>query len=128
VRTRAALDLAQQRLDDARVTAPCPGTIIGKPVALGQVIQSGTSAAGGGTTIVKMADLTKVRARALVNETDIGQVRPGMEATVTVDAFPIAPSAARSRRSSRRPSSSRTSRCSPSSSRSRIATASSCRA
>src|SRR5690606_37971000 len=50
VRARAALDLAQQRLDDARVTAPVMGTIIGKPVALGQVIQSGTSTAGGGTT------------------------------------------------------------------------------
>lgn len=88
VRTRAALDLAQQRLDDARVTAPVLGTIIEKPVALGQVIQSGTSTAGGGTTIVKMADLTKVRARALVNETDIGGVRAGLEATVIVDAFP----------------------------------------
>ena len=88
VRARASLDLAQQRLDDARVTAPVMGTIIEKPVSLGQVIQSGTSTAGGGTTIVKMADLTKVRARALVNETDIGQVRPGFEATVTVDAFP----------------------------------------
>jgi len=88
VRARASLDLAQQRLDDARVTAPVRGTIIEKPVALGQVIQSGTSTAGGGTTIVKMADLTKVRARALVNETDIGQVRAGYEATVIVDAFP----------------------------------------
>lgn len=91
VRARTNLDLAQQRLDDARVTAPVQGTIIEKPVALGQVIQSGTSTAGGGTTIVKMADLTKVRARALVNETDIGQVQPGQEATVVVDAFPDRP-------------------------------------
>jgi HlyD family secretion protein len=91
VRSRAALDLAQQRLDDARVTAPVTGTIIGKPVSLGQVIQSGTSTAGGGTTIVTMADLTKVRARALVNETDIGRVRAGLVATVTVDAFPDRP-------------------------------------
>lgn len=91
VRARAALDLAQQRLDDARVTAPVMGTIIGKPVALGQVIQSGTSTAGGGTTIVMMADLTKVRARALVNETDIGSVAAGLEATVIVDAFPDRP-------------------------------------
>lgn len=88
VRSRTNLDLAQQRLDDARVVAPVMGTIIDKPVALGQVIQSGTSAVGGGTTIVKMADLTKVRARALVNETDIGRVSPGQEATVVVDAFP----------------------------------------
>lgn len=91
VRSRAALDIAQQRLDEARVTAPVLGTIIEKPVALGQVVQSGTSAVGGGTTIVKMADLTRVRARALVNETDIGAVRAGLEATVTVDAFPDRP-------------------------------------
>jgi HlyD family secretion protein len=123
VRTRAALDLAQQSLDDARVTARVLGTIIGKPVALGQVIQSGTSTAGGGTTIVTMADLTKVRARALVNETDIGQVRPGMEATVSW-TFPRPQFRGTSRRSSRRPSSSRTSRCSRCSSRSRTAMAS----
>jgi HlyD family secretion protein len=91
VRARTNLDLAQQRLDDARVIAPVMGTIIEKPVALGQVIQSGTSAVGGGTTIVRMADLTKVRARALVNETDIGRVQPGQEATVIVDAFPDRP-------------------------------------
>ncbi|HRN52536.1 MAG TPA: efflux RND transporter periplasmic adaptor subunit, partial [Gemmatimonadaceae bacterium] len=91
VRARTNLDLAQQRLEDARVVAPVRGTIIEKPVALGQVIQSGTQAVGGGTTIVKMADLTKVRARALVNETDIGRVTAGQEATVIVDAFPDRP-------------------------------------
>jgi HlyD family secretion protein len=88
VRARTNLDLAQQRLEDARVVAPVRGTIISKPVALGQVIQSGTQAVGGGTTIVQMADLTKVRARAMVNETDIGRVSAGQEATVIVDAFP----------------------------------------
>jgi len=91
VRARTNLDLAQQRLDDARVVAPVRGTVIEKPVALGQVIQSGTQAVGGGTTIIKMADLTKVRARALVNETDIGRVQQGQEATVIVDAFPDRP-------------------------------------
>ena len=35
-----------------------------------------------------MADLGRVRVRALFNETDIGQVRPGQTASVTVDAFP----------------------------------------
>ena len=91
VRSRTNLDLAQQRLDDARVTAPVTGTVIEKPVALGQVIQSGTNSVSGGTTIVKMADLTKVRARALVNETDIGRVQAGQSATVIVDAFPDRP-------------------------------------
>jgi HlyD family secretion protein len=35
-----------------------------------------------------MADLSQVRVRALFNETDIGQVKPGQVATVTVDAYP----------------------------------------
>jgi hypothetical protein len=42
----------------------------------------------GGTVIATMADLSLVRARALVNETDIGQVQPGQQVNVTVDAFP----------------------------------------
>lgn len=88
IRARTNLDLAQQRLEDATVRAPVAGTIIEKPVSLGQVIASGTSAQGGGTTILKMADLNSVRARVLVTETDIGQVVAGQAARVTVDAYP----------------------------------------
>lgn len=91
LRNRAALDLRAQGLEEATVRAPVAGTIIEKPVALGQVIASGTGTAGGGTTILKMADLTKIRVRTLVNETDIGKVRPGLSATVTVDAYPDRP-------------------------------------
>ena len=91
LRNRAALDIRLQGLQEATVRAPVVGTVIEKDVALGQVIASGTGSFGGGTTILKMADLTKVRVRALVNETDIGQVRPGLTATVTVDAFPDRP-------------------------------------
>jgi HlyD family secretion protein len=88
VRARAALDLAKQRLEDATVTAPVAGTVIEKDVSLGQVITSATGAFGGGTTLLKMADLGRVRVRALFNETDIGQVRPSQPATVVVDAYP----------------------------------------
>jgi len=88
IRSAANLDLAKQRLEDATVTAPSPGTILTKTVSLGQVITSATSSATGGTTLLTMADLNRVRVRALFNETDIGQVRPGQTAMVTVDAFP----------------------------------------
>ncbi len=88
VRARASLDLAKQRLEDATVTAPVAGTVIEKTVSLGQVITSATGAFGGGTTLLKMADLSRVRVRALFNETDIGQVRPAQQATVVVDAYP----------------------------------------
>ena len=91
LRNRAALDLRAQGLEEATVRAPVGGTVIEKSVSLGQVIASGTGSFGAGTIILKMADLTKVRVRTLVNETDIGKVRSGLVATVTVDAFPDRP-------------------------------------
>ncbi|HJR62831.1 MAG TPA: efflux RND transporter periplasmic adaptor subunit, partial [Gemmatimonadaceae bacterium] len=91
VRARTNLDLAQQRLEDATVRAPVAGTVIEKTVSLGQVITSATGAFGGGTTLLKMADLDQVRVRAMVNETDIGNVQAGQQATVTVDAYPDRP-------------------------------------
>jgi HlyD family secretion protein len=91
VRARTNLDLAQQRLEDATVRAPISGTVIEKTVSLGQVITSGTSSLGGGTTLIKMADLNQVQVRALVTEADIGTISPGMAATVTVDAYPDRP-------------------------------------
>jgi len=91
VRATTNVDLAKQRLEDATVIAPVSGTIIEKPVSLGQVIASATGSVSGGTTLLKMADLTKVRMRALVNETDIGSVKSGQSARVTVDAYPERP-------------------------------------
>jgi len=88
VAARTSLDINQQRLEDATVRAPVAGTIIEKTVSLGTVITSATGAFGGGTTLLKMADLGSVRIRALFNETDIGQVQPGQSATVIVDAYP----------------------------------------
>jgi HlyD family secretion protein len=88
VKARTNLSIARVRLQDATVTAPTNGTIIERPVSVGMVITSATSSASGGTTILKMADLSNVRMRAFVNETDIGNVQPGQTATVTVDAFP----------------------------------------
>jgi HlyD family secretion protein len=91
IRSQSSLDLAQQRLDEATVRAPVVGTVIEKPVTIGQVITSASTSASGGTTILKMADLKKVRVRALVNETDIGSIRSGLTARVVVDAYPTQP-------------------------------------
>jgi HlyD family secretion protein len=88
VRARTDLDIARQRLDDATVRAPIEGTVIVKPVSVGQVISSATSSVSGGTTLLNMADLKQIRLRSLVNETDIGNVKPGQGATVVVDAYP----------------------------------------
>lgn len=67
------------------------GTVIAKPVEKGQVISSPTQDVGGGTLLLTMADLSAVQIRALVDETDIGKIRAGMQAEVTVAAYPNQP-------------------------------------
>ena len=91
IRARVALDNAKDQLDDTNVRAPINGTIIEKQVERGQVISSPTNDVGGGTVLLKMADLNLVQVRTLVDETDIGKIQPAQRATVTVDAFPQRP-------------------------------------
>jgi HlyD family secretion protein len=88
ITARTNLDLARQRLDDATVRAPVAGTVLSQSVTAGQVISSATSSVSGGTTLLTMADLSRIRMRAMVAEADVGNVAPGQRATVTVDAFP----------------------------------------
>ncbi|HUR94450.1 MAG TPA: efflux RND transporter periplasmic adaptor subunit, partial [Gemmatimonadales bacterium] len=64
------------------------GTVIEKDVERGTVIASATSNVCGGTTLLKMAELNLVQVRTLVDETDVGKIQPGQQASVTVDAFP----------------------------------------
>ncbi len=87
-RARADLVIAKQSLDDATVRAPSAGTIVEQDATQGMVITSGASAANGGTTLFKTADLSRIQMQALVGETDVGNLAPGMSASVTVDAFP----------------------------------------
>ncbi len=87
-KARSAFEIARQALADATVRAPSDGTVIEQDATRGQVIASVTASASGGTTLLRMADLGRVQVRALVPETDIAGVKPGVEAKVTVDAYP----------------------------------------
>ncbi len=91
VRSQVAVENARIALDDTEVRAPISGTVIEKNVEKGQVISSPTTDVGGGTVLLKMADLSSVQVRALVDETDIGKIIPGQPAMVTVAAYPNQP-------------------------------------
>ena len=91
VRAERALQTARDQLDDTNVRAPITGTIIQKSVERGQVIASATREVTGGTVLLRMADLNEVQVRTLVDETDIGKIQAGMQATITVDAYPNRP-------------------------------------
>lgn len=91
VSASVAVENARIAVEDTDIRAPVSGTIIAKPVEKGQVISSPTQDFGGGTLLLTMADLGAVRIRALIDETDIGKVRPAMPARVTVAAYPNQP-------------------------------------
>ena len=88
---QVAVENARIALADTTIRAPSAGTIIEKRVEKGQVISSPTQDVGGGTLLLRMADLGHVQVRVSVDETDIGKIRPGMPAAVRVSAYPNQP-------------------------------------
>lgn len=91
VRAQRNLEDAKIAFEDTEVKAPITGVIIQRSVEPGTVISSAISQVSGGTVLLRMANLDTVQVRTLVDETDIGKIRPGMDVTITVDAFPNRP-------------------------------------
>jgi HlyD family secretion protein len=91
VRARRALEDAKIAFEDTEVRAPTSGTVLSRNVEVGTVIASASREVGGGTVLLRMAQLDTVQVRALVDETDIGKIRPGMPVTITVESFPNRP-------------------------------------
>jgi HlyD family secretion protein len=81
-------ELAELQLADVQIRAPMAGTIIQKNVEVGTVIQSASQNVSGGTTLFTMANLGDMQVRTLIDETDMGQLEPGMAVEIDVEAFP----------------------------------------
>lgn len=88
---QVAVENARIAMDDTEVRAPINGTIIERRVEPGTVISSPTRDVAGGTVLLRMADLTTVQVRTLVDEIDIGKIQPGMRTRVVVAAYPNQP-------------------------------------
>jgi HlyD family secretion protein len=91
VRAERSLEDARISFEDTEVRAATAGVILQKNVEVGTVISSATREVGGGTVLLAMANLDTVQVRSLVDETDIGKIRPGFEVTIVVDAYPNRP-------------------------------------
>lgn len=78
------------RLGYSTILAPVSGTIISKNVTVGEIV---AGPLGGGsltvpTAIAEIADLNDLEVRVDVDEVDIGKVKVGQEAIISVDAYP----------------------------------------
>ncbi|MCQ2358697.1 MAG: efflux RND transporter periplasmic adaptor subunit [Phascolarctobacterium sp.] len=70
---------------DTEIYSPIDGYVIGKPTPVGQTISSGISSP---QVIMSIANLDKMQIEALVDESDIGNVKLGQKVEFTVDAYP----------------------------------------
>ena len=77
---RAALDLAGSRLREAAIVSPINGVVLRKNLEAGEMAYPGVS-------ILTLVDPTDLWLRAYVPETDIGRIKVGMAARITIDAY-----------------------------------------
>ena len=84
-RAQSEVELAEDDVNQTVITAPMDGIVVGEPKTPGTMaVQVSTNT----TVIMRIADLSEKLVKAKVDETDIGSVRVGEQATFTVDAYP----------------------------------------
>lgn len=79
--SKAALDFAEIQLKRTRLTAPFDGTIISRNAEPGYVVAPARQ-------VFTLSDLSSVKLKIFVGETEIGKVKPGQKVDVRVDTFP----------------------------------------
>jgi len=89
----AELSQARVNLDYTVLRAPTDGVVLAKLKEVGEIAVPGGFSGSG--DLIRIANLSDMRAEVDVNESDLGRVRMGAPAEVTPDAYPDARYAAR---------------------------------
>jgi HlyD family secretion protein len=82
---RAQLKSSKTNLDYTRIYSPIDGIVINRAIDSGQTVAASFQAP---TMFVIAEDLSKMRVLADIDEADVGRLKEGMTAKITVDAFP----------------------------------------
>src|ERR1700744_1779138 len=82
---QAQLDAAQKNLDYATIYSPVDGVVMTRNVSVGQTVAASFNTP---TLFIIAKDISKMQVQAAVSEADIGDVKIGLRATFTVDAYP----------------------------------------
>ena len=80
----STLSEAESDVAETVITAQMDGVVVGEPKTVGTMAVQGNS---NPTVIMRIADTANKQILAQVDETDIGKVQVGQEATFTVDAY-----------------------------------------
>ena len=83
-----SMDLEAESQEILNIVSPASGSVIRVDVEEGEIVTSGAVSYTSGTTIMTVADLSKMQIRAGVNEVDVGKIRFGQDVVIDVDAYP----------------------------------------
>ena len=78
------LTAAESDLAETTITAPMSGIVVGEPKPAGTMAVQGNS---NPTVIMRIADTSQKQIMAKIDETDIGNIKVGQDATFTVDTY-----------------------------------------
>ena len=83
-----SMDLDAESAEILDVVSPASGSVILVEIEEGEIITSGAVSYTSGTTLMTIADLSKMQIKAGVNEVDVGKIRFGQDVTIDIDAYP----------------------------------------
>ncbi len=84
---QAAVERAQEELANATIKAPIRGTVLTRDVEIGSPVSSILNLGAAATLVMTLGDIDQVFVRGKVDEADIGRVRLGQPARITVETF-----------------------------------------
>ncbi|MBI5635294.1 MAG: efflux RND transporter periplasmic adaptor subunit [Nitrospirae bacterium] len=82
---KEAIRFSETQMSYANIYAPISGVIASVTTQQGETVSASSLSV---PTFVTIVDLSRLEIYAYVDETDIGKIKPGLEATFTVDSFP----------------------------------------
>lgn len=82
---KASLQTEETNLTKAHIRSPIDGVVLERSVDPGQTVAASLQAV---TLFTLAEDLSKMELKVAVDEADVGQVKAGLKATFTVDAWP----------------------------------------
>lgn len=88
LQAESQLKSQEERYEWTTVIAPMSGTITRLPVEVGEIITSGRSAFSRGEAVMRIADLDQMIVRTQINQVEIGKIKEGQRAEISVDSYP----------------------------------------
>ena len=84
---QASVERAEEELANATIRAPIRGRILARDVEVGSPVSSILNMGAAATPVITMGDISHVFVRGRVDETEIGNLRLGQPARITVETF-----------------------------------------